>query len=241
MIALNALETARFGAPFAHVEDVAAVLRDPQGFRSRLAAQQVRMVTARLPADDLAQVQKLEALGFRLMDTLVYYTRRLQDLPPLSIPSGMAFRRAVPVDATDVAAFARAAFAGYLGHYHQDPQLDRAACDAIYPDWAQRSVLAATDATPVFLAEDAAGPAGFMTLKSLSDRRGELVLAAVAPARQGRGIYDALCRQALHAARDMGHTDIDMSTQLTNYKVQGVWSRLGCRLCRAYYTLHLWP
>jgi ribosomal protein S18 acetylase RimI-like enzyme len=241
MFKLNALETARFGAPFAHVEDVAAVLRDPQGFRSRLAAQQVRMVTARLPADDLAQVQKLEDIGFRLMDTLVYYTRRLQDLPLRSAPPGTAIRRAVPADAADVADIARAAFAGYLGHYHQDPQLDRAACDAIYPDWAQRSVLAATDATPVFVAEDAMGPAGFLTLKFQPDRRAEIVLNAVTPARQGRGIYDALCRQAFQAARDMGHTDIDVSTQLTNYRVQGVWSRLGCRLCRAYCTLHLWP
>lgn len=241
MFALNALETERFGEPFAHVDDVAAVLHDPQGFLSGLAARQVRMVTARVPAEDLEQVQKLEALGFRLMDTLVYYTRCLQDLPALSMPAGMTIRRSVPADAADVADIAGAAFAGYFGHYHQDLKLDRAACDSIYPDWARRSVETATDTTPVFVAEDATGPVGFLTMKSLTDLRAEIVLNAVAPARQGRGIYDALCRQAFHAARDTGHTHIDVSTQLTNCRVQGVWSRLGCKLSRAFYTLHLWP
>ena len=241
MFELNALETARFGAPFAHVNNVAIVLHDPQEFLFRLRSQQVRMVTARVPAEDLGQVQKLEALGFRLMDTLVYYTRRLEDLPPLSEPAGTTIRYAAPGDAMYVADIARAAFTGYLGHYHQDPRLDKATCDAIYPDWADRSVAVATDATPVFVAEDDTGMSGFLTLKLLPERRAEIVLNAVSPSRQGRGIYHALCRRAFHAARDMGHTDIDVSTQLSNYRVQSVWSRLGCRLRSGYHTLHFWP
>ncbi len=49
---------------------------------------------------------------------------------------------------------AAAAFAGYVGHYHNDARLDRAAADATYPDWARRSVTEAGVADRVWVVED---------------------------------------------------------------------------------------
>ena len=233
---LNALETARFGI-------VAAHLTDPADLTAANAAADehgVRMVTARIDADDLHTAHRLEADGYRLMDTLVYYGRPVADRPERRVPPGVVIRRAGPDDVHAVGAIARLAFHDYVGHFHADPRLDDEAADAAYVEWAETSTTNIQPDRPVLLGCGDDDILGFLTLRDVGERTAEIVLNAVDPAHQGRGLYAALVREALHAAGEAGTEHLIVSTQINNYGVQRVWSRLGLVHERSLYTFHKW-
>jgi ribosomal protein S18 acetylase RimI-like enzyme len=139
-----------------------------------------------------------------------------------------------------VAEIAAAAFAGYGGHYHADPRLDRAAADATYSDWARRSCAVPGVADRVWVVEDEGEVAGFLTLRVNGPAETEIVLNAVHPDRQRRGLYGRLVAAALAASLDRGAERCIVSTQLTNVPVQKSWVRLGFEPAYAFHTFHLW-
>lgn len=245
----NALETARFGIACARVADPYAPLDE---INAAAAETGVRMLVLRLPAEDLARVQRLEADGYRLMDTLVYYGRTLADLPdpaPEPAPGDETIRPGTPADAEAVAAIAAAAFAGYGGHYHADPRLSEAAADAAYVDWAETCARGSgagggAAETPMLLAETARGQAlGFLALRlggAGMEATADIVLNAVHPEAQGQGIYGRLLDRGLALCRAAGQGRVTVSTQLPNLPVQRAWVRRGFRLERSLYTLHKW-
>jgi len=242
----NALETARFGIACARVTDPSAPLDEINAAAAETGA---RMLVVRLPSEDLARVQRLEADGFRLMDTLVYYGRTLADLPdpapePLPAPGDETIRPGTPQDTEAVGAIAAAAFAGYGGHYHADPRLSDDAADAAYVDWAETCARGGgAAATPMLLAETAWGQAlGFLSLRlgETEPQAADIVLNAVHPEAQGQGIYGRLLDRGLALCGAAGQARVTVSTQLPNLPVQRAWVRRCFRLERSLYTLHKW-
>lgn len=241
MIILNPLETNRFGVgcarlavPVADDENLAMADREA-------ATQGVAMLTARVDVGALSQVHALERAGYRLMDTLVWYGRGLERSSlPVHPGHGLVLRRAEASDEDVVGGIAERAFASYLGHYHADPRLDRAAADAAYVEWARRSVAAASPLAPVMLAELDGDVAGFATMRFNTPDEAEIVLNAVDPLRKGAGVYTALVAAALHLAAENGAGRLIVSTQINNYTVQRVWARLGFCHERSVYTFHKW-
>lgn len=237
-IELNDLETARFGIVAAKVVDVAA---SPDVIAAAAHAKSVQMLTIRVDVSDLQRVHALEVAGYQLMDTLVYYRRDLTELPSTRQPTnGVTLRQATSVDAASVGNLAREAFAGYMGHYHTDPRLNDTAADAAYVEWAEISTSRVSPDAPVLVAEIAQTVAGFLTLRRNSLDEMEIVLNAVSPKIHGKGIYTALVTASLALAREAGAERIITSTQINNYAVQRVWSRLGFFHFRSLYTMHKW-
>jgi ribosomal protein S18 acetylase RimI-like enzyme len=237
-IELNALETTRFGVIAARVVDIGA---STEAIDVSARNKCVQMLTARIPASDLSRVHEFEAAGYRLMDTLVYYTRDLGDLPPrLSPPEGLSSRLASPKDAGAVACVARAGFAGYMGHYHADPRLEKSAADAAYVEWAETNTARTSSTSPVLVTESNGTIMGFLSLRTNSPDEMEIILNAVKPAFQGRGTYGALVSEAIALASALGCSRIITSTQINNYRAQRVWVRLGFFHSRSVYTFHKW-
>lgn len=237
-IELNALEMKRFGVVAAKVIDATAT---PEAIAAAARAKEVQLVTARVDVSDLPRVHSLEAAGYQLMDTLVYYRRKLEDLPPTPpLSKGVILRQAVPEDATSVAKLAQAAFTGYIGHYHADPRLNDTAADAAYVEWAETSTQRVSPDAPVLLAEMSKTVVGFLTLRRNSAEEVEIVLNAVDSANEGQGIYTALVASSLVLFKEAGIDRIITSTQVNNYTVQKVWSRLGFFHFRSFYTFHKW-
>jgi ribosomal protein S18 acetylase RimI-like enzyme len=235
---INDLETARFGIKAARLSDPSAPL---DAVNAMAAERGVRMITTRVEADELTRVHVLEADGYRLMDTLVYYVRRLDDLPDAAaLPADVEIRPAAPEEAPDVAEVARAAFRGYFGHYHADPRLDNTAADEAYVEWAETSVLEQTRDRLAIVALQKIHIVGFLTLRRTSAEEAEITLNAVHPAAQRGGLYSALIARSLHEGRAMGAERMSVSTQLTNAAVQRVWARKGFVFDRALYTFHKW-
>lgn len=227
-LAASDVDSARFGVPIAR--SYAASPADVIAITTDARKSGVAMVIVRAPANDLAVAQAIENTGGRLCDTLVHYARSFDGpVPEQTHP----VRRARQEDIDAIGAIAAEAFAGYQGHYHADPRLDRAAADAGYVDWARRSI---ADATVV---EDAGRVAGFLTL----ERHGadtEIVLNAVRPDAQGQGLYTALVLGALHQSLTLEAQRCVVSTQVWNVRAQKVWIRMGFEPTHAVHTFHLW-
>jgi GNAT superfamily N-acetyltransferase len=243
LAARSALDSARFGVPVARaaVPSAAAVPGVVAGCRADGTA----MLIARCPARDLAAAQALEAAGARLMDVLLYAARDLVRAPVADHPLDGLLRPATPADADAVAGVAALGFAGYQSHYHADPRLDPAACDAAYVEWARRSVESPAVADAVVVAEAGGEVVGFATVKRTSKVEADAVLFAVAPGAERHGVYRAdlyaaLMLRSLRWARGEGARRMTTSTQLTNVAVQKLWQRTGFEPSRAELTFHLW-
>lgn len=200
----------------------------------------VKFLMARVDVNHLDAVQKMEDAGFRLMDTLVYYAFKYAKKPVPEQDSPYTIRSATSADVSIVQQIAAESFKGYYGHYHADPRLDNAVCDAIYQDWAGKSVSSKDFADKVFVVADDGDILGFATLRMNSPQEGEGVLYGVAPHAQGRGIYRQMIVAGLGWAKEQGAARMVVSTQITNVAVQKVWARCGYEFDRAYYTLHKW-
>ncbi|MFG5384827.1 GNAT family N-acetyltransferase [Yoonia sp. R2-816] len=237
-IEINALETKRFGVTCAKRIDANAPLQD---VNAAAMAQGVQMISTRIDAGDLAQVHALEDDGYRLMDALVYYGRKLDGAWSEPEPRhDYTLRLATTADADAVAQVSRTAFKGYMGHYHTDPRLDSRQADAAYVEWAENSVRHMTGDDTAVVVVDGDTVVGFVTLRRNSDAQFELVLSGVQPDYQRSGIYASLLTRGFSTARDRGASEVILSTQINNYAVQKVWARLGMHHQSSYYTFHKW-
>ncbi len=236
-VSLSPLDTSRFGVRVARASQVKS--EDIPRILDFCVRQSVQLLIARCNTRDLTAAQHLEAQGCFLTDTLVYFRR---DLRRTSLPElrPIVIRPAEAQDAPAVGEIARQAFRGYDSHYHADPRLDRAACDALYVDWAERSCREPEAADTVLLAEVAGQAAGFLTLKRISSLEADGRLYAVLPSMQGQGIGQALLITGLHWCRQQGLEAMVISTQITNLPSQVSWARVGFVPHVSYYTFHKW-
>jgi GNAT superfamily N-acetyltransferase len=235
---LSELDRMRFGIVTAKAEDVTAA--GVEAIVRFCGEHSVRLLIARCPAEDLSAAQTLERAGALLAGTLVVWTRNLDDPPLCAGPPRVAIREAVPADGEAVRALAGEAFHDFGGHYHMDRRLDRAACDALYADWAYRSCVTPGVADGVLVAARDDRIVGFVTMKLRGSEEGEGVLDAVAADFRGRGFHQALMLERLRWFQRRGVRRMTISTQVTNLAAQRSWLRLGLRPLRATYIFHKW-
>jgi GNAT superfamily N-acetyltransferase len=200
----------------------------------------VKMLIARCPANDFPAVHAIEREGFRLMDTLVYYS---MDLTNTLIPSdtGRVTIRQVRSDEVDqVRAVAAKAFRGYFGHYHADERLDNSKCDEVYISWAVNTCTSRDFADEVLVAELKGTILGFATIRMNNSDESEGILSWVDPSTHKMGIYRSLVIHRMEWSLSKGARRMFVSTQIINIAVQKVWVRLGFEPNGGYYTFHKW-
>jgi GNAT superfamily N-acetyltransferase len=200
----------------------------------------VTLLIARCAATDIEVAQTMEQKGFLLMDTLVYYTRDLINTLVPADQGEVSVRSVHPSEVENVKQVAARAFSGYSGHYHADKRLDHKQCDDTYSDWAVRSCVSKEIADKVLVAVQNGIIHGFLTLRLKSSGQGTGVLFGVAPESQGRGIGRSLMIHGMQWCLSKGANRMLISTQITNYPSQKVWTRLGFEPSHAYYTFHKW-
>jgi GNAT superfamily N-acetyltransferase len=231
------LDSERFGIRAARAQVAGKTLSRSLDF---CAAEKIDLLIARCTTNDLIAVQDMEAHGFLLMDTLVYYGF---DLSRKSIPEdtrGFLVRQFQSGDKDQVRMVAAEAFRGYRGHYHADPRLDKRKCDETYASWAERSATLKSAADEVVIVEHGGRVVGFATLRKNSPQEGEGLLVAVVPEYQKRGVCQALMIKSLQWCRSQGAERMVISTQITNVAMQKVWCRIGFEPRCSYYTFHKW-
>jgi ribosomal protein S18 acetylase RimI-like enzyme len=241
LLEIDEMQTARFNV-------VCAKLIGEPECRSDLAeidrvakTKQISMITTRVSVDEIRWVQNLEEDGFRLMDTLVYYGRKLDDIDNSKISaSSMNICLASKKDVNGVAEIARNAFKDYMGHFHADPRLKNSAADAVYMDWAVKSVESAANDSPVVVAKKDGRIVGFLTAKLHDTSLCEVILNGVHPDAQQQGVYPMMFSFIMDYFKNKNANRIIVSTQINNYAVQKAWAGLGLTHYASYYTLHKW-
>jgi ribosomal protein S18 acetylase RimI-like enzyme len=202
--------------------------------------QKVCLLIARCSTSNLDSVQVMEQNEFHLMDTLVYYSRDLDNKPIPEDYSSIPVRPVKPGEEEDVKVVASRAFRGYYGHYHADPRLDKTKCDETYIDWAYQSCISKEVAEEVLVADRDGEIIGFATLRFNDTEEGEGVLFGIDPSAQGQGIYRSFIINGMRYFQNCGRSRMIVSTQVTNIAVQKVWVRTGFEICSSYYTMHRW-
>lgn len=240
-LSLDKLETDRFGFVCAKFDGQAAKFPDLALVNREARNQGVALISARIDVGALDRVHALEADGYRLMDTLVFYGRSLRDLGvPRDLPDDITFRLASPEDAPATENIARLAFQSYFGHYHADPGIANSAADAVYTDWAKTSVIRSDENSPVLVALWHDMIVGFATIRVNTPTESEVVLNAIHPEYKGRGLYGQLIRRVMEMTAERKAERLVSSTQINNYVVQRAWTRLGFTHERSLYTFHKW-
>lgn len=232
---ISELESTRFGVRVAHITDSQM---DPTEVMSQASHDGVNLLIVRTSVTDLSQVHAYEKCGFELMDSLVYYTGPTRTTP--LVLDGFRIRDATSNDATQIASIATSAFTNYMGHYHVDPRIDSNLATDGYADWARRLVRSDHAHDRTFVALDENRRVGFLSMTTMDSDVAEIILNAVHPSYQGQGIYSALLSHATTHAAELGSKQVTISTQLTNYRVQKVWSKFGMWLDSAFFTFHKW-
>jgi GNAT superfamily N-acetyltransferase len=236
-ISFSEVDSERFGVRVARAHVEQQTLQQVLDF---CATERINLLIARCSTKELYTAQKMESLGFLLMDTLVYYSF---DMVKRAIPDDSPrahVRKFGPEDNAQIEGVAAAAFRGYYGHYHADPRLDRSKCDEGYVSWAVRSCTSKQVAGEVLVAEHDRRVVGFLTLRLNHPKEVEGVLLAIAPEAQGIGIGRSLMIDGLKWCKEQQAKQMVISTQLTNIAVQKVWCRVGFELVYSWYTFHNW-
>jgi GNAT superfamily N-acetyltransferase len=237
-IQLSAIDEERFGVRTARVSQV--TLDQLDAIDAFCQVNQVRMLIARSYVYELPTVQAMQSRGYLLTDTLIYYSRRLAAAPIADYSGSVTIRMVQPEEAQRIADLTAQIFRNYRGHYHADPRLNPADCDAVYSSWAYRSVMSRQVADVVLVAEREAQIVGFISVRMNSTIEGEGALYGVDPAIQGHGIGRNLIIGALRWLEEHGAEKMVISTQITNISSQKVWVRLGFEPLHAQYTFHKW-
>lgn len=200
----------------------------------------VDLLIARCSVADLRTARLCEDLGFRIMDTLLYYAKRLRecDLPGEETSAEVRPMRTEEKDLIE--GIARTAFADYPSHYYADPRLDRERCLEVYPSWAVRCSEMHDDNHQVLVALTRSQIAGFGALRMNSGEEAEGILFAVAPDFRGQGVFRELMVHSMRWGLRRGATRMLYSTQLQNERVHRPLAQMGFSIQRGAYTFHKW-
>jgi ribosomal protein S18 acetylase RimI-like enzyme len=235
---LSALDRERFGYNIARAmqvtgENVSQVLEFCHD-------QKVEMLIARCNTSEIDTVQFLEKAGFLLMDTLVY---DVFDTRKRAVPSDtptVTLRTYRHDDYEQLQAVARLAFHGHFGHYHADKRLDPRKADDVYTSWIQRCCESREVADDIIVAEDQGKIVAFAPLRIQAEQEGEMLVGAVLPDYQGRGIFRSCTVATLQWFDQRQIPVIWLSTLINNLPIRKIVTRLGFEPAHSFYTFHKW-
>jgi GNAT superfamily N-acetyltransferase len=233
----SAVDEARFGIPIARVAWMTAEML-PRALEFA-REERVSLLISKCMASERATFQAMERAGFLMMETMLCLEADLTKPIPRD-PGTAIVRRVAPADDEAIARVAAAAFAGYVSHYHADDRLDRAKCDEIYVDWAQRACRSRAVADEVLIAESGGAMVGYFICTLNSPEEADVAVAAVVPDRRGSGAYASLVVKSMEWAAEKGADRITGLVQVTNVAVQKTPLRLGWVPRYAYHTFHKW-
>lgn len=235
----SAIESDRFGLRVARCRmDMVPPPTDEIVAQARVLGAEISIL--RFEASDRTRPAELAASGTRFVhaDTLVYFACDLEGWK-----GAAPLAQVRPATIADEEALERVAvegFSGYTSHYGASPCFAAAKVEAGYVDWALGHLRRAMPEEDTWLVEQNGVVAGFATCRRNSiGTDAEILLNAVLPTHQRRGLYRQLVAGLASAYRDAGVQRLSVSTQVWNNRVQRAWTALGFAPDRAYNTYHL--
>jgi GNAT superfamily N-acetyltransferase len=238
IVKLSSLDQERFGIVTAKTDQVNTENID--GILEFCAKNDVQLLIARCPSEDMSTVHALQKNGFLLMETLLHFKMDLTNYIPKEYHGDITTRLITPEDIPEVVKIAREAFSSYYGHYHADPRLDPVKATEVYSSWAERCCTEPGVVDYVFVIELEDKIVGFRAFRFISPHQGEFVLAGISPAVRRRGVFKATSNLGFEWCKSIGVTELRTSTHLLNIAIQNTCTQMGYKLSDSLYTFHKW-
>ena len=205
-----------------------------------LLAKNVDVAIVRLLKNGHEQLHKLQRLGlpYIVADTLVSYACDLTKLQPAPLRNqDLEFIECNASHAEAVDRLVELSFGDYRNHYSANPVLDASGLLEGYKEWTRGYTEAKDPAKRTWLVRSGGEDVAFATVGLGEVSEG--VLYGVHPNHSGRGIYGDIIRFTQNVTRERGAHTMRVSTQVSNFAVQKVWTRSGFSLVDAYLTVHI--
>ena len=195
----------------------------------------VRFLSTRLPEDGLAALHTVEAVGFRIIESFLTFSRKTAGEIPFDGGSDFHIRLAQLDEMETVASIAYRAFQSF--HLRVDPQIPESRARHSRREWVRNGFKGRAEA--IYVAETENRLVGFVLLRSKTDteKMGEIELIAVEPGFHGRGIGKALVARAVRYYQ--GETsEIQVGTQAKNLQAIQLYTRIGFSIVCSELSFH---
>jgi RimJ/RimL family protein N-acetyltransferase len=214
---------------------------DAASLRRELLDNRADVLIFRLPAEQQAEVRRLNDVGFEFIvaDVQISYAANLRKHAVRERRlAGLTFELCTAADFAALDETVSAAFSGYAGHYHANPHFKQEDILEGYKEWARTFLAPEGAARGAWLGKRRGRPVGVVALAFEGDTC-EAVLAGVVPAaRDGGVILD--CVRFVHAlARERGCRRIVAPVLVKNYAMQKALIREGFEPASAWLTVHV--
>ena len=198
-------------------------------------ARGVRFLSVRLPEGALAALHAVEAVGFRIIESFLTFSRKTGDGIPFDRGSDCHIRLAQPDEMETVASIAYRAFQSF--RLRVDPQIPESRARHSRREWVRNGFKGRAEA--IYVTEIENRPVGFVLLRSKTgtEKTGEIELIAVEPGFHGRGIGKALVARAIRHYQ--GKTsEIQVGTQAKNLRAIQLYTRMGFSIVCSELSFH---
>ncbi len=215
-----------FGFPVAQlvdlqVGDLRAAASDYQTVREWLHDQDIRILSCRLPHDQLRESMFLEDQGLRFVEMVLH--PQLSALDRLSLPpDSLTITEAGPADLPALETIAGAAFRHE--RYHVDPRLDPRLGDVRYVRWVRNTI--GHPLQRLLQVQDDSRLVAFFIVE-VDGEEAYWHLTAVAPEWQGQGYGRRAWQAMLHRHQCEGAKRICTTISASNTRVLNLYARLG--------------
>lgn len=184
------------------------------------------LLQAKVDASDVAEVARLERLGFGVVDVNVTLAR---DGGHISAPA-IAVDDALPDDGDALRTLASRELR--VSRFHRDPAVADAAADRVKADWVDACVRGERG-DGVLVARHGAEPIGLLAVLATATAR-VIDLMVVRADQRGRGVGRALVAALLGRGGDR----FEVGTQIANTAAVAFYEGCGFRLVAARTVLH---
>ena len=198
--------------------------------------QGVEFLSTRLPEGALAALHAVEAVGFRIIESFLTFSRKTVGEIPFDGGSDFQVRLARPDEMETVASIAYRAFQSF--RLRVDPQITESRARHSRREWVRNGFKGRADA--IYVAEIEKRIVGFVLLRSKTEtgKTGEIELIGVEPGFHGMGIGKALVGCTSYPTLSREELEIHVGTQAKNLRAVGLYTRMGFSVVRSELSFH---
>lgn len=204
-------------------------------FRDWCFQNRIKLVSCRLPQEQLVECGFLEERGFRFIE--MNYRPILTELVRFSEDAEVTVSSALPEDAEEISGFAGQVFA--TGRLHADPLVGPEIGNRRYSVWARNAFHHSNQR--VLKCQMGGRIVAFMVVEQPTDTSRFWSLVGLAPGLAGKGLGRRVWKAMLAFHRREGVDQVSTSISSHNSAAHNLYARLGFRFPEPTITLHWCP
>lgn len=208
---------------------------------AQVLEQEIDVAILRVPATQLAQLDKLErtAMPFIVADTLAEFKLDLTKAEPreLAHPE-IDYVLATPQHHAEINHIVLETMNEYVNHYRANPFFDNRNVNDGYQDWV-KSYAESSDKRICWLLREKGETIGFAAFNFEEEGVAKGILYGVRKKDRRRNIFRDIMRHGINYAIDRGCHEMQATSQIENIVLQRVWSSEGFTLVNSLNTIHV--